>query len=141
MDHGGKTWNLKKTWSVYLLKRDLCRGTFYPLLVVIGLTIQRFQCEISTRIIQSRGLLLVKGDVQIKQTTTWKGSSTKILGAKDQTSSKVTLNGSFSRSFGSERLLAYLLIHKQTVASIQIWLHIMVKLLQNTVFAKKCFAS
>ena len=86
-------------------------------------------------------MVLVNGDVQIKQTTTGKGSSTKNLGANDQTSSKVTLNGSFSRSFGSEILLVYLLIHKETVTSIHIQSHIMIKLLQNTVFAKKCFAS
>ena len=67
----------------------------------------------------------MNGEVQNKQETTGKGSSTKILGAKDQTSSKVTLNGSFSRSFGSEILLVYLLIHKETVTSIQIQSHSM----------------
>ena len=93
-----------------------------------------------TIIDHSFGLVFVNGDVQIKQKTTGKGSSTKILGTKDQTSSKVTLNGSSCRSFGSERLLVCLLKHKETVTSIQIQLHtfiIMIKLLQNTVFEKK----
>ena len=61
-----------------------------------------------TVIDQSFGLLLVKGDVQIKQTTTWKGSSTKILGANCQTSSNVALNGSFLKTSGSERSIPYL---------------------------------
>ena len=29
-----------KTWKVYLLKKDLCRGTFYPPLVEIGLRLE-----------------------------------------------------------------------------------------------------